>query len=156
MLRKAAPILEVAAGVILFGQSSFAGASADVADSMRPIAAAFATNPIERCQNISGSQLWFVDQNCKAAAEYAAGPYRVRSESHHETSGSLLIGAMGSEPITHRVERRFGFPRFISPNAETRSAELERQGKKLDRRLWDRVRPVARPPTTLLFEDAAA
>ena len=72
MLRKTALIMEAAAGVILFAQSSFAGASADVADPMRRTAAAFATNPIQRCQNIAGSQWWFVDPNCKAAAEYAA------------------------------------------------------------------------------------
>ena len=70
MLRKASLILEVVAGVILFAQSSFAGASADVADPMRRTAAAFATNPIESCQNIAGSQWWFVDPNCKAAAQY--------------------------------------------------------------------------------------
>jgi hypothetical protein len=72
MLRKTALIMEAAAGVILFASSSYAGASADVADPMRRTAAAFATNPIQRCQNIAGSQWWFVDPNCKAAAEYAA------------------------------------------------------------------------------------
>ena len=81
-MRKTALIVEVAASVLLFAQSSYAGASADVADPMRRTAAAFATNPIERCQNISGSQWWFVDPNCRAAAEYAADAYRNRSENH--------------------------------------------------------------------------
>jgi hypothetical protein len=82
MLLKTALIIELAAGLILFAQSSYAGASADVADPMRRTAAAFATNPIERCQNIAGSQWWFVDQNCRAAAEYAADAYRTRPENH--------------------------------------------------------------------------
>jgi hypothetical protein len=82
-MRRTVLILEVAAGAVLFAQSSFGmGASADVADPMRRTIAAFATNPIERCQNIAGSQWWFVDPNCRAAAEYAADPYRTRSESH--------------------------------------------------------------------------
>ncbi|SRR5579883_96770 len=75
MPRKTVLILEAAAGVILFAQSSYAGASADVADPMRRTRAAFATNPIERCQNISGSQWWFVDPNCKAAGSYEAERY---------------------------------------------------------------------------------
>lgn len=81
-MRKTASIVEVAAGVILFAQSSCAWARGDVADPMRRNAAAFATNPIERCQNISGSQWWFVDPNCRAAAEYAADPYRTESANH--------------------------------------------------------------------------
>lgn len=64
MPRKTALILEVVAGVILFAQSSYAGASADVADPMRRTAAAYATDPAQRCQNIAGSQWWFVDPNC--------------------------------------------------------------------------------------------
>ncbi len=72
MPRKTALILQAAAGVVLFAQTSYAGASADVADPMRRARAAFATSPIERCQNIAGSQWWFADPNCKAAAEYAA------------------------------------------------------------------------------------
>ena len=83
MLRKTLLVLEVAASVVLFTQSSFAGASADVADPMRRTAAAFATNPVERCQNISGSQWWFVDPNCRAAAEYAAALSGTRPENRH-------------------------------------------------------------------------
>jgi hypothetical protein len=61
--------------VVLLPQLSYAVGGADVADPMRRTTASFATNAIERCQNISGSQWWFVDPNCKAAAEYAAQEY---------------------------------------------------------------------------------
>jgi hypothetical protein len=78
MLRKTL-LLGAVASVVMLTQPAYAGSSgtgpghsADVADAMRSTAAAFATNPIERCQNISGSQWWFVDPNCQAAAEYAA------------------------------------------------------------------------------------
>jgi hypothetical protein len=67
MLRKTVLVLEAVAGAILFAQSSYAVGGADVADPMRRTAAAFATNPAQRCQNISGSQWWFTDPNCRGA-----------------------------------------------------------------------------------------
>jgi hypothetical protein len=63
MLRKI--LLAAAAGVVLLPQLSYA-MGGDVAAPMRRTAAAYATNPADRCQNIDGSQYWFLEwpPNC--------------------------------------------------------------------------------------------
>jgi hypothetical protein len=63
--------LGAAASVALFPQLSYAGAGADVAAPMRWAAAAYATNPDQRCANIYGSQYWFLDNppNCAPLAD---------------------------------------------------------------------------------------
>jgi hypothetical protein len=64
MLRKI--LLGAAASAALLPQPSYAGGGADVAAPMRWAAAAYATNPAQRCANIYGSQYWFLDYppNC--------------------------------------------------------------------------------------------
>ena len=61
-------LLGAALSVALLPQPSFAGGGGmgDVADSMRRSAAAYATDPAQRCPNIAGSQYWFLDfpPNC--------------------------------------------------------------------------------------------
>ena len=59
-------LLGAAASIALLPQLSYAGAGADVAAPMRWSAAAYATNPAQRCANINGSQYWFLDSapNC--------------------------------------------------------------------------------------------
>jgi hypothetical protein len=55
-----------ALGAALLPQPSHAGCGTDVAAPMRWAAAAYATNPAQRCANIFGSQYWFLDNppNC--------------------------------------------------------------------------------------------
>jgi hypothetical protein len=69
MLRKI--LLGAAASVVLSPEISYAGAGGmgDVADSMRWSAAAYSTNPAQRCANIAGSQYWFLEYppNCVPA-----------------------------------------------------------------------------------------
>jgi len=64
MLRKI--LLGVAAIGTLSAQPSYAGAGADVAAPMRWAAAAYATNPADRCPNVYGAQYWFFEYppNC--------------------------------------------------------------------------------------------
>jgi hypothetical protein len=56
-------ILEAAVSVAFFAQPSYG--RGDVADPMRRNAAAYAADPAQRCQNISGSQFWWTDPNCQ-------------------------------------------------------------------------------------------
>jgi hypothetical protein len=62
MLRKA--MVGAAAGVALLPQLAYGGV--DIPAPMRRTAAAYATNPAERCPNIDGSQYWFLEwpPNC--------------------------------------------------------------------------------------------
>ena len=62
-------LLGAAASIALLPQLSYAGAGTDVADPMRSAAAAYATDPAQRCPNIAGSQYWFLDPapNCMPA-----------------------------------------------------------------------------------------
>ena len=64
MLRKI--LLGAVLGAALLPQSSLAACGTDVAAPMRWAAAAYATNPAQRCANIAGSQYWFLDRppNC--------------------------------------------------------------------------------------------
>jgi hypothetical protein len=64
MLRKI--LLGTALGAALSPQPSFAGCGTDVAAPMRWAAAAYATDPAQRCADIAGSQYWFLDHppNC--------------------------------------------------------------------------------------------
>jgi hypothetical protein len=64
MLRKI--LSGVALSAALLSHPSYAGCGADVAAPMRWAAAAYATNPAQRCANINGSQYWFLEYppNC--------------------------------------------------------------------------------------------
>ena len=65
MLRKI--LLGAAASWALSPQLSYAsGGMGDVAASMRWSAAAYSTNPEQRCANTNGSQYWFLEYppNC--------------------------------------------------------------------------------------------
>jgi hypothetical protein len=50
------------------------GGMGDVADAMRRSAAAYATDPAQRCPNIAGSQYWFLEfpPNCTPVADQTA------------------------------------------------------------------------------------
>jgi len=71
MLRKT--LLGAAASIALLPQLSYAGGGGmgDTADPMRRAAAAYATDPAQRCPNIAGSQYWFLDfpPNCTSLAD---------------------------------------------------------------------------------------
>jgi len=58
MVRKI--LLGAAASAALLPQPSHAGAGADVAAPMRWAAAAYATDPEQRCPNVYGAQYWFL------------------------------------------------------------------------------------------------
>ena len=58
MLRKI--LLGAAASVTLLPQTSYAVGGADVAAAQRWTAAAYATDPEQRCANVYGAQYWFL------------------------------------------------------------------------------------------------
>jgi hypothetical protein len=66
MLRKT--LLGAVACVALTPELAYAYGGGYDADSMRRSAAAYATNPADRCPNLDGSQFWFLEwpPNCAA------------------------------------------------------------------------------------------